>query len=435
MENEIKFTKEVLYEFGGRMHRGHKAEFRDFVCDVASLRGFEARVENNLIAQNVVIGNPEKAEVVVCAHYDTPPRMPSWFIHHQLASIGIGSAVLVGGLGFLVPRWALANLPPDQVVTLLTGIEHGTKALTGALMAYMMGFLGGENKKNFDDNSSGVLTILNLLEHYKNFPQEAKDKIAFVLLDNEEKFLLGSFTYALRHKKQVKRQEFVNVDCVGVGKRMNIYHFNGKKWRGKRPAIAEKLRDQMNANGAFNPRIRRSGLMSTSDHLAFGKSKGACCLLTVEEDDKQSLVKHIHSKKDTRLDQDNIADLVKTLSDVFEASYGITKDIISTDANKEAICEKAEENRAKFLSEQADAAARRKKAFDVFDTPVVDVLGGGVRKVQAEEAGRAEPKANAKAASKVADKTPARAAAEEAQKAAEKRKKAFDVFDQSFMEM
>lgn len=435
MENKIKFTKEVLYEFGGRMHRGHKAEFRDFVCDVAGSRGFEARVENNLIAQNVVIGNPEKAEVVVCAHYDTPPRMPSWFIHHQLASIGVGSAVLFGGLGFLVPQWALANLPPEQVITLVTGIEHGTKALSGALMAYMMGFLGGENKKNFDDNSSGVLTVLNLLEHYKDFPQEAKDKIAFVLLDNEEKFLLGSFTYSLRHRKQVKRQEVVNVDCVGVGKRMNIFHFNGKKWRGKRPAIAEKLRDEMNANGSFNPRIRRSGLMSTSDHLAFGKSKGACCLLAVEEDDKQSLVKHIHSKKDTRLDDDNIVDLVKTLSNVFEASYGITKDIISTGANKEAICEKAEESQAKLLREQAEAAERRQKAFDVFDMPVVDVLGGGVRKVQAEEASRAEPEERAKVASKVADRSPAKAAAEEAQKAAEKRKKAFDVFDQSFMEM
>ena len=94
---DIKEVAEALVEeHGARMTRNHKSQFRDFVVKIAEDMGYDAAVENCFLAKNVVVGNPKTAEIVLTAHYDTPPNMPMSFVKKQLVGMGIGVPCVVG---------------------------------------------------------------------------------------------------------------------------------------------------------------------------------------------------------------------------------------------------------------------------------------------------------------------------------------------------
>jgi len=44
-----------------------------------------------------VIGNPVTAETIVSAHYDTPPKLPVWFVRHLTLFAMVGVPFLLMG--------------------------------------------------------------------------------------------------------------------------------------------------------------------------------------------------------------------------------------------------------------------------------------------------------------------------------------------------
>ena len=179
----------------------------------------------------------------------------------------------------------------------------------GYIVLHTMGFLGNANKKNYNDNTSGCITLLKLMDKYQKLPQKQKDKIAFVFFDNEEKFLLGSFSFKHQHKKIYKDKTFVNLDCVGLGNQMNLYHF------GKTTQIANEFKKVLTENGKFVPRIKRSSMMSMSDHYPLRKANHVC-LLAVDKDNNKSLYSQIHSSNDNKIDFNNLDNIVENISNL-----------------------------------------------------------------------------------------------------------------------
>ena len=85
-------------------------------------------------------------------------------------------------------------------------------AVLWALILLM--FCGPANRRNANDNTSGVITLLEL---YAALSPADKAKCAFVFFDDEENGLLGSARFRKRHKTLMKEKLLINFDCVSDG--------------------------------------------------------------------------------------------------------------------------------------------------------------------------------------------------------------------------
>ena len=327
-----KIAEALVDEHCARMTRKHKSKFREFIAEISKSLGYESRVEDCFLAKNVVVGNPKEADIVLTAHYDTPPNMPFDFIMKQLIGIGAGSATMMGA-GMFFTDHMLQYATPENIDT-MTNVAMGFNLVPLASLVafsgmglYSLGLLGGENKKNYDDNTSGVLTLISLMNYYKNLPPEEKKRIAFVFFDNEEKGLVGSLCYRARHsldgvtgkRKRLKDQNFINFDCVGVGKRVNLF-YTGNKIKPVVKMVADSFETRANESG-YSLNFKKSNMNSMSDHISFIGTKGNVMILCDDEGDK--ITNHIHSKKDTRLVLDNIGLISDVSADAINKILGI----------------------------------------------------------------------------------------------------------------
>ncbi len=298
---------EVLTKYGVRMHRGQKKQFREYLQEKAKEMGYQSKVDKSLFSKNVVIGDIDKADIVFTAHYDTPPRMPKFFMKHMVLYSLLFSALLCLGSQYLPQLlFELTRSVKLLEISLYTA-AYGQLGLCGAALLYSLGLLGNANKTNYNDNSSGCISLLKIMDKYKNLPTAERDKIAFVFFDNEEKGLLGSSAFKNKYRKIYKNKTFVNLDCVGLGKQMNLFHF------GKTPNICKDIEEKMYEEGIFKPKIKNSSFLSLSDHFPLRKANHVC-LIAVDEKNNNSLYEQIHSANDNKIDYDNINAIVSAIS-------------------------------------------------------------------------------------------------------------------------
>ena len=79
---------------------------------------------------------------------------------------------------------------------------------------YKWAYFGKANTHTANDNTSGVITII---EAACNMPEEFRDRVCFILFDNEEKGLLGSKALAKKYKNIKQNKLVINFDCVSDG--------------------------------------------------------------------------------------------------------------------------------------------------------------------------------------------------------------------------
>ena len=152
--------------------------FRDDVVQYVTNLGYECSVEKGTMgANNLVIGDPEQAKYLITAHYDTPASIgvpnfitPSNFLFFLVYQ------VLVVGLFFLMAflvGFAVSFLTDDRMLVFWSAYV----AYFGALLLMMF---GPANRHNSNDNTSGVVTVL---ETARSLPENLRDKVCFVLFD------------------------------------------------------------------------------------------------------------------------------------------------------------------------------------------------------------------------------------------------------------
>ena len=195
-----------------RKTKKQKQAFRDDVTQYVASLGYDCAAEKGAMgAQNLVIGNPENAKYLVTAHYDTPASIgiPNFitpsnflcFLIYQLLVVGVFFliALLIGvGVSFLTEN--------RQIIFWSAYIAY-----FGALLLMMF---GPANRHNSNDNTSGVVTVLEVA---RTLPENLRNKVCFVLFDLEEAGLVGSASYRKTHKQATDRQIVLNLDCVGDG--------------------------------------------------------------------------------------------------------------------------------------------------------------------------------------------------------------------------
>ena len=325
----------ITSKHGARMRRSHKKEFREFIAGIAEDMGYESKVENNIFSKNIVIGNPETAEIVLTAHYDTPPNMPYHFVKKQVSTLGITLPTALG-VGVVLTKFAIESQNRELLDFMLRSMQTSTFLLDGVAVAslgvglYSFGLLGGENKYNYDDNSSGIIALLALMNYYKNLPESERNKIAFVMFDNEEKGLIGSLCYASKHN--IKNQNFLNFDCVGRGNRINCI-YTSKVANEFTNDIYETL-GSLESQG-FVPNLKKSNLHTMSDHLSFKKSKGSLTILLDEKD--KPVTTHIHSSKDTKINLETISEIAKCSAETINKLLGFTEPSLNSLLNQEEL--------------------------------------------------------------------------------------------------
>ena len=291
----IHIPMDVLHQFPVRKSKKQKKAFRDSVCSYVQSLGYAVTVESGSFgSQNIVIGDPEKAKYLVTAHYDTCAAMPipnflmpcnlPVFVLHQTALwlvIILLSSVLGALSGVILGEWSISLVS----CLILFGI-----------IALML--LGPANKNNANDNTSGVVTLLEIM---RTMPENQRHKACFVLFDLEECGLIGSASYRKAHKAVSDRQMVLNLDCVGDGDYLMMFPTKQLKKNRK------KLTSLYRACGYFGKKsliVQEKGFsIYPSDQMAFPYGVGICAL----KKSKLGLyLGKIHTSKDTVLEETNV---------------------------------------------------------------------------------------------------------------------------------
>ncbi len=292
----LEMPMDVLRDFPVRKTKRQKQAFREAVRAYAQQLGYTCTVETgSLGSRNVIIGNPGQADYLVTAHYDTCARLPIpnfltpcnfWlFLLWQvvLVLLILGICILMGlGVGFLTGSGAIGSWCGYLMIW--------------AILALMM--IGPANPSNANDNTSGVVTLLEIA---KSMPRNQRKQVCFVLFDLEEAGLIGSASYRKAHKAQTDRQMVLNLDCVGDGDYLTL--FPTKKLKKDR----KRLKSLYKACGYFGKKsilVHEQGFsFYPSDQANFPWGVGICAL---NKRGKTLYLSRIHTKKDTILERTNV---------------------------------------------------------------------------------------------------------------------------------
>jgi len=253
-----------------------KSAFIKWVCDYAQKCGISAEVEacgKHIRSRNIVLGDIDKARTIITAHYDTCAWMPF-------------------GAGMTPGCWpVIVTIELIQIVFLLPIL--------------LIMFFGPSNRHTANDNTSGVLLVLSLMEKLKDKPG-----VAFVLFDNEEIGLLGSQAFIKAHP-QAARRFVLNLDCVGEGKTLL---YTGSKLGMKMPQ-AKRLLDAMERIAPERGFAAVSGAfpqwLYPSDQMLFPRGTAIAAL----KGKKVLYMNRIHTHRDTMLEDANIECLVQVIAE------------------------------------------------------------------------------------------------------------------------
>lgn len=204
-----ELSKQILGQYQVRKTKKQKNAFIQLIQEHFP----EAVVQTGRLpaSRNLIIGDMEKARVIYGAHYDTCAQLPfPNFIAPKRPLLSICYSFLVMmpiiliiiALDFLL-GYVNADFWVVYVINLLS--------LCGLLFLIIA---GKANKHTANDNTSGVITVLEILQ---NLSPEQREHAVFVLFDNEEIGLMGSALFRKKFKKQVEEIPFFNFDCVSDG--------------------------------------------------------------------------------------------------------------------------------------------------------------------------------------------------------------------------
>ena len=300
---------DILTHFPVRRSKIQKQKFRDEVQAYLERQDYIVTVEEGLFgSKNLVIGDPEKAKYVVTAHYDTcaalpfpnllTPFNPGLFVLYQflIAILTLLPALLLGILAVI----GVVLFAQGDMVQIL---DYAYIAFMGIYLPVAIGnlsflYFGPANRNNANDNTSGVITLLEIA---RTLPENRRQKVCFVLFDLEEKGLWGSKSYRKAHKEATDRQLIINLDCVGDGDYIRM--FPTKKLKQDR----KKLTSLYKACGYVGKKsilVHEKGVgINPSDHRNFPYGIGVCAL---RKNKLCYYLGRIHTKKDTVLDEENV---------------------------------------------------------------------------------------------------------------------------------
>lgn len=308
-------SQKILKDFQPRKTKAQKQAFIDWLYPALLSEGIQMVVESDralLEINNLVVGNPEDCDVVVAAHYDTAPRLPF--------------------PNFIVPRNILLTLLIQTVMVLLplalwqglmiflTGIFENIPLnlflllQLGFPILYMgMLLFGPANKNTANDNTSGIITVIETM--LRMSPQE-RERVCFVLFDLEEVGMFGSSAFKRSHFMQMEKVPLINLDCVSDGDHLLLVlsraaHKIPQFKQQIQTVFEQRLRSNPEKTLQIDPAWRT---FYPSDQMHF---KSTLAIVALKRAPLIGLyLDKIHTRRDTNFDKDNIHIISRALSDL-----------------------------------------------------------------------------------------------------------------------
>ncbi len=316
MERIEHLKKYLLAVHPVRRSAGEKAEFRKWLLGELRRTGWRGAEEtygkfNGSV--NVVSGDPEKASVFLCAHYDTaarplapnfvsPTNPPAYVLYHLAVALVLVVAAFLAALA--------VSFPLNQPALMLPLFVISAVALLG-LAAY-----GPANKFNANGNTSGVLTLLAIAEAVK------RDKrVCLVFLDNNERNLLGASAFRKKHPNAAGCL-VINFDCVGAGEHLLLMPSKNSRWDGE---LLDALGESFRADGPVEPHVLTTGLQYyPSDHRKFKFHVAVCACQHLAG--LGYYIPHLGTKRDTELSEETAAYIARSMADFLPLYFNDQKE-------------------------------------------------------------------------------------------------------------
>lgn len=295
-------TKEVFEKFEVRKTKNQRLAFCDYVKDVAKKNGYTYSTEKGSFgANNIIVGDVNKAEVLYTAHYDTCAKMlfpnfitPTNFLIYLVYQIAIvvGFFAVSFGTGYLTGSVvSLFNLPEELTYM----ITYFVSLTTYFLLLFVL-MSGPANKHTANDNTSGVTTLLDIMT---SLPENLRYKVAFVFFDLEESGLIGSSAFAKNHKDIRDDKLVINFDCVSDGETIL---FALKKTTRK---YEELIKHAFVSNADCKVKIPKGFVFYPSDNMNFKGGIGVAALKKAKRSELLYMDR-IHTNRDTIYREQNI---------------------------------------------------------------------------------------------------------------------------------
>ena len=172
----------------------------------------------------------------------------------------------------------------------------------GIFFLMMRGF---KNPVNYNDNTSGVATVLSIVDRLSS--EELKE-VAFILFDNEEKGKKGSAAYVKDHKESMNEKFMINFDCVANGDNIVFIAQKGAV-ESKEYKLLEKSFSKDEKYSLDFTTYKKA--QSNSDHKNF--NCGVACVACKKAKNGLLYTPYIHTPKDVVADNGNIDYLAKNI--------------------------------------------------------------------------------------------------------------------------
>lgn len=286
-------SERILADYQVRKTNAQKQAYLEFMR--AYIPEIKTEITHLPRTTNMIIGDVQKASIILSAHYDTCAQMPvPNFITplNPLLSI-LYSVILV------IPMFLVVFLL-NFLLNFLTDDFWIHYCVSLAVLCTFMAFMiaGPANKHTVNDNTSGVIA---LCEIYSKLSAEDREKVAFVFFDNEEKGLIGSAAFRKKHKKLLDHKLLINFDCISDGDHLLLAV--NKKARCK---YNELLAQAFQTKDVKNVSLKNAEkVYYPSDQAGFPMSVAVAAM----QHNKHIgyYMDKIHTKKDTVMDFSNIS--------------------------------------------------------------------------------------------------------------------------------
>lgn len=168
---------------------------------------------------NVIVGNIEKSSIILTAHYDTPYKLPNNFksiFYNVLSYVWWIICVCIIYLSF-------------KSMIVFSGVMSFISLVVFLCSCFFL-LISLSNKKNANDNTSGVLVLLSIMKKISEMEnikgKEIRDNVCFVFFDQEELGLIGSKAFEKKYEIDNSKTLLINFDCVGDGD--TVYFITGE---------------------------------------------------------------------------------------------------------------------------------------------------------------------------------------------------------------
>ena len=305
---------DILTLFPIRKTGKQKQTFRDSVVPYVQDLGYQVTVEKGSMgAQNIVIGDSQQANYLVTAHYDTPASigLPNFITPCNLPFFLIVQILMVGVFflaAFIVGLIASIFTADEGIIFICAYVGY-----FGLLFLMMF---GPANRNNANDNTSGVVTLLQLAAE---LPEHLRSQVCFVLFDLEEAGLIGSSSYRKMHKDATEKQIVLNLDCVGDGDEIVLFPTGKLRKDNEKLSRLDSLAQEREGKKI---RIRKKGFSHCpSDQGSFPYGVGIMAFHRMKG--IGIYCDRIHTWRDTILDENNVRLITDALLTFFDSEAAI----------------------------------------------------------------------------------------------------------------